>query len=257
MFEDLLKTVILAGGLGTRISEESQVKPKPLIEIGGMPILWHIMKIYSSHGINDFIVCLGYKGDMIKEYFSKYFKSNSVVDIKNDKVEIHGSQNEPWKITLADTGLDTMTGGRLKRVKKFVEGETFCLAYGDDLKSVNIRELISFHKNKKALATMTIFQQPERFGIITLLNDKVQSVKEKPADRYWINGGYFVLEPEIFDHIKDDSTIWEHEPLERLAQDGNLFAYKYRGAYQPMDTLYDKNCLEDMWSKDKAYWKTW
>jgi len=253
-----LKTVILAGGLGTRISEESLAKPKPLIEIGKMPVLWHIMKIYSSQGINDFIICLGYKGDMIKEYFVNHFKtSDAALNIKKDTMIIHGNQAEPWKITLVDTGLNTMTGGRLKKIKNYVENETFCFAYGDDLKKVNIQELINYHKSKKALATMTIFQQPERFGIVTLENDKVQSVKEKPGDRYWVNGGYFVLEPGVFDYIKDDSIIWEQEPLEKLAQDGKLFAYKYTGSYQPMDTLYDKNRLEELWNNGKAYWKTW
>jgi glucose-1-phosphate cytidylyltransferase len=253
-----LKTVILAGGLGTRISEESLTKPKPLIEIGGMPVIWHIMKIYSSQGINDFIICLGYKGNMIKEYFSNYFKtSDSVLYIKDDVMTIHGNHDEPWKITLVDTGLNTMTGGRLKRIRKYVENETFCFSYGDDLKKVNMQELISYHKNQKSLATMTIFQQPERFGIITLENDKVQSVKEKPSDRYWVNGGYFVLEPGIFDYVNDDSTVWEQESLERLAKDGQLFAYKYTGSYQPMDTLYDKNRLEELWNTGNAYWKTW
>lgn len=254
-----MKTVILSGGLGTRISEESRKKPKPLIEIGGMPVLWHIMKIYSSYGLNDFVICLGYKGEMIKEYFSNYFQNKPYVvsDKKNDKIQIECNSTEPWKITLVDTGLDTMTGGRLKRIKEYIDDETFCLTYGDDLKRVNIQELISFHKNKKTLATMTIFQQAERFGIVTLSNDKVQSVKEKPTDKYWVNGGYFVLEPEIFDYIKNESTVWEHEPLEQLAQEGHLYAYKYTGLYQPMDTLYDKNKLDELWSTGKAYWKTW
>lgn len=254
-----MKTVILAGGLGTRISEESQLKPKPLIEIGGMPILWHIMKIYSSHGINDFVICLGYKGNMIKEYFSNYFQNmpGVTLDVKNGKLEVHGNNVEPWKIILADTGQNTMTGGRLKRIKKYVENEPFCLAYGDDLKKVNIQELINFHKNKKTLATVTVFQQPARFGVINLVNDKVQSAKEKPIDVNWANGGYYVLEPDVFGYIKDDSTVWEHEPLERLAQEGQLSAYKYTGLYQPMDTLYDKNCLQELWNTGKAYWKTW
>jgi glucose-1-phosphate cytidylyltransferase len=254
-----LKTVILAGGQGTRISEESRLKPKPLIEIGGMPVLWHIMKIYSSYGINDFVICLGYKGNMIKEYFSNYFKNVTSValDVKNEGMKVHDNNLVSWKIIFANTGQNTMTGGRLKRIKKYVENETFCLSYGDDLKKVNIQELIKFHKNKKTLATVTVFQQPARFGIINLLNDKVQRVKEKPMDRKWVNGGYYVLEPDVFDYIKGDSTVWEHEPLERLAREGQLSAYKYRGLYQPMDTLSDKISLQDLWKKGKAYWKTW
>lgn len=254
-----MKTVILAGGLGTRISEESQLKPKPLIEIGNMPIIWHIMKIYSSQGINDFVICLGYKGDMIKEYFSSYLQNmpNVTLDVKNDKIEIHGNHGESWKIILADTGPNTMTGGRLKRIKKHVENETFCLTYGDDLKRVNIQELINFHKNKRTLATVTVFQLPPRFGEVNLVNDQVQSFREKPTDGSWVNGGYFVLEPDVLDYIKDDSTVWEQEPLERLSKEGQLSAYRYTGPYQPMDTMQDKNRLEELWNTGKAYWKTW
>ena len=254
-----MKAVILAGGLGTRISEESQTKPKPLIEIGGMPIIWHIMKIYSSQGINDFIICLGYKGKMIKEYFSNYFPnmSDCTPDIKNNKIEVHGNHVEPWKITLIDTGLNTMTGGRLKKIREYVENETFCLTYGDDLKKINIPELISFHKNKKTIATVTVFQQPTRFGIINLVDDKVQSVREKPTDDKWLNGGYYVLEPDVFDYINGDSTVFEQEPLERLAKEKQLSAFKYTEVYCPMDTLYDKNRLEELWNSGKAYWKTW
>jgi glucose-1-phosphate cytidylyltransferase len=251
--------VILAGGLGTRISEESNVKPKPMIEIGGMPVLWHIMKIYSSYEINDFVICLGYKGHAIKEYFANYFlkMSDVTIDVKNNKMEIHKNVSDAWKITLVDTGLETMTGGRLKQVKKYVENETFCLSYGDDLKKINIRELIAFHRNKKTKATMTVFQQQSRFGMINVIGDKVSDVKEKSIDSIWLNGGYFVMEPEIFDYIKDDSTILEREPLERLSQEGNLSAYKYTDLYYPMDTLNDKNNLQELWNNGKAYWKTW
>ncbi len=254
-----MKTVILAGGFGTRISEESQLKPKPLVEIGNMPIIWHVMKIYSSQGINDFIICLGYKGDMIKEYFSNYFKNTEgiTLDVKNDKAEIHVNRAESWNITLVDTGPNTMTGGRLKRIEKYVENETFCLTYGDDLKRVNIQELVNFHKNKSTLATVTIFQLQPRFGEVNLINDLVQNFKEKPTDGNWVNGGYFVLEPAVFDYIQNDSTVWEQEPLERLAKEGQLSAYRYTGPYQPMDTIQDKNRLEELWNAGKAYWKTW
>ena len=235
----LLKVVILAGGKGTRLSEETHQKPKPLIEIGGMPIIWHIMKIYSSYGINDFVICCGYKGNMIKEYFSNFHA-------------------ESWNITCVDTGFETMTGGRLKQIKKYVEDETFCLTYGDDLKGVNIADLIRFHKKQKKLGTVTVTKNPDRFGVINIDGDIVTSLKEKPlVDDIWINGGYFVLEPKVLDYIKDDSTIFEHEPLQELIKQRQLSAFKYNGQYQPMDTLKDKNKLEELWNSDKAYWKIW
>lgn len=233
-----MKVVILAGGLGTRISEETGVKPKPMIEIGGKPILWHIMKIYSTYGINDFVICLGYRGPVIKEYFKE--------------------AGEPWSIKMIDTGLETMTGGRLKQVQKYVENETFCFTYGDTLNNVNIKDLISFHSRMKTLATLTACQPPEKYGILELQGDKVINFKEKPAkEGQWVNGGYFVLEPKIFDYIKDDSTIWEHEPLEKLAKENQLSAYKHDGFYQPMDTISDKNHLEKLWQSNRALWKVW
>jgi glucose-1-phosphate cytidylyltransferase len=255
-----MKTVILAGGFGTRLSEETHQKPKPLIEIGGMPVLWHIMKIYSVYKINDFIICCGYKGEMIKEYFSNYFvnKSDVTIDNKHNAMEIHGKFAEPWNITLVDTGLETMTGGRLKRIKNYLVNETFCLTYGDDLKNVNISDLVDFHHKKKTLATVTAVQPAGRFGILRLDNDMVLSIKEKPAhEDQWINGGYYVLEPAVFDYIKDDSTVWEREPLEKLALENQLSAYKYAGFYQPLDTLQDKNKLEELWNSGKAHWKVW
>ena len=255
-----MKAVILAGGFGTRLSEETNLKPKPMIEIGGMPVIWHIMKIYSKYDINDFIICCGYKGYMIKEYFANYFRhiSDITVDIKNNKMEIHSKFLEPWRVTLVDTGLETMTGGRITRIEKYLENDTFCLTYGDDLKNVNITELIAFHHTKKTLATLTAAQPPGRFGILKLENDKVSDVKEKPpGDSNWINGGYYVLEPEVLDYIEGDSTVWEREPLEKLAQEGQLSAYKYTGFYRPLDTLQDKNYLQELWNSGKAHWKVW
>jgi glucose-1-phosphate cytidylyltransferase len=255
-----LKTVILAGGKGTRISEESHQRPKPLIEIGGMPIIWHIMKIYSSHGINDFVVCCGYKGNMIKEYFKNYSlnMSDVTINVKQNKIEVDEKRSEPWNVTLVDTGLDTMTGGRLKRIKKYVDDGTFCVTYGDDLKSVDITDLIKFHKKQKSLATLTVARNPDRFGIVDMSEGKVTSLKEKPlGEDTWINGGYFVLDPKVLDFIKDDSTVFEHEPLNELIKKGQLSAYKYNGQYQPMDTFRDKNKLEELWNSGKAYWKVW
>lgn len=255
-----MKAVILAGGFGTRISEETSLKPKPLIEIGGMPVLWHIMKIYSAYNVNDFVICCGYKGYMIKEYFANYFlhMSDVTIDMKHNKMEVHQKFAEPWKVTLVDTGLNTMTGGRLKRVKNHVENGTFCFTYGDDLKNINISDLIAFHRNKKTLATLTAAQPPGRYGVLKMEGDKVADIKEKPAgDGNWINGGYYVLEPGVLDYIHDDSTIWEGEPLEKLAQEGQLSAYKYTGPYVPLDTLRDKNYLETLWNSGKAHWKIW
>jgi len=255
-----MKCVILAGGFGTRITEETNLKPKPMIEIGGMPILWHIMKIYSTYGINDFIICCGYKGYVIKEYFANYFlhMSDVTFDMKQNKMEVHRKFAEDWKVTLVDTGLDTMTGGRLKRVKNFLENETFCFTYGDGLSDVNIKDLINFHRNQKTLATLTAIQPPGKFGALNIENNKISTFREKPlGDGNWVNGGYFILEPEVFDYIEGDSTIWEREPLEKLSQEGKLSAYKHKGFWHPMDTLYDKNQLEQMWNSGKSPWKIW
>jgi glucose-1-phosphate cytidylyltransferase len=257
-----MRAVILAGGFGTRLSEETSIKPKPMVEIGEMPILWHIMKIYSAHGINDFIICLGYKGYFIKEYFSKYYlhRSSVTIDLKNNNMEVHRNQTEPWRVALIDTGQDTMTGGRIKRVREFVGDDTFFLTYGDGVSDIDITKLLEFHKNSGAYATLTAVQPPGRFGAFNLHhnNDMISSFKEKPqGDSAWINGGYFVLEPEIFDYISDDSTVWEREPMESLAVDGKLAAYRHTGFWQPMDTLRDKVSLEQMWESGKAPWKVW
>jgi glucose-1-phosphate cytidylyltransferase len=260
-----MKAVILAGGFGTRISEETGVRPKPMVEIGDRPILWHIMKIYSHYGINDFIICCGYKGYMIKEYFSNYFLHSSDVtfDMKNNNMKVHNMHSEPWNVTLVDTGENTMTGGRLKRVKEYIGNETFCLTYGDGVSDVNIDELIMFHKNHGELATLTSVRQHGRFGVFTLHGGETQITyfKEKPKGNgdgtAWINGGFFVLEPGVLDFIAGDSTVFEKEPLEKLAEGGHLFAYKHESFWQPMDTLRDKNLLEDLWNSGKAPWKVW
>jgi glucose-1-phosphate cytidylyltransferase len=255
-----LKTVILAGGKGTRFSEVTNQKPKPLIEIGGMPIIWHIMKIYSTYGINDFVICCGYKGYMIKEYFVNYLHnlSDITINMQQNKIEIHDKHYENWNITLVDTGLETMTGGRLKRVKKYIQDNTFCLTYGDDLKGVNIAELIKFHHNQKTLGTMTIAKNPDRFGIVNVNENKVTDLQEKPiVNENWINGGYFVLEPKVLDYIKNDSTVFEDDPLKEIIKQGELSAYRYSGLYQPMDTLKDKIKLDELWNSGNAYWKTW
>jgi len=255
-----MKAVILAGGFGTRISEESGVRPKPMVEIGGKPILWHILKIYSVHGINDFIICCGHKGHIIKEFFSNYFLNNSDItfDLSNNEMVVHKNTTEPWKITLVNTGQKTMTGGRLKRVKDYLDNETFCMTYGDGLSNVNISELLDFHKANKTLATLTAVQQPGRFGAFTLTKDetKINRFQEKPLDddMPWINGGFFVLEPEVLDFIEDDDTVWEREPLETLAKMGELSAYRHTGFWQPMDTLRDKNLLEELWKNGEAPW---
>jgi len=255
-----MKVVILAGGLGTRISEETFLKPKPMIEIGGMPILWHVMKIYSSFNINEFIICCGYKGYMIKEYFANYFlhMSDVTFDMKQNKMEVHRKFAEPWKVTLVDTGLETMTGGRLKRIQNFVENETFCFTYGDGLGNINISELLKFHESKNKFATVTTVQPPGRFGSLSIEDDRIIDFKEKPqGDGGWINGGFFVLQPEIFDYIEDDSTIWERSPLERLAKDNQLSAYRHTKFWSPLDTIGDKNYLEELWKTKKAPWKVW
>ena len=255
-----MKAVILAGGLGTRISEETSTKPKPMIEIGGMPLLWHIMKMYSTYDINDFIICCGYKGYMIKEYFANYSLHNSdiTLDLKENKIEIHHKSVEPWKITLIDTGLDTMTGGRLKKVQSYLDDESFCFTYGDGVSDLNIGDLIKFHKNQKTLATVTGVNPPGRFGAMSVLNNKVIKFQEKPdGDNSWINGGFFVLEPKVLDYIAEDNTIWEREPLEKLSNEKQLSVYLHSGFWQPVDTLRDKNRLEELWNSNKPPWKSW
>ncbi len=257
-----MKAVILAGGYGTRISEESSVKPKPMVEIGGKPILWHIMKIYSAHGINDFIVCCGYKAHIIKQYFANYHLncSDMTFDLKNNQTEIHDNGAEPWRVTLVETGDGTMTGGRLKRVRQYIGDETFCFTYGDGVSNVNVGDLIAFHNSQNTLATLTAVQPPGRFGAFRLGKDqlKVPSFKEKPeGDGAWVNSGFFVLEPAVLDYIDGDATSWEKEPLERLAEKGELAAYKHSGFWQPMDTLHDRNVLEDLWKGGRAPWKVW
>jgi len=255
-----MKAVILAGGYGTRISEESGIRPKPMVEVGGKPILWHIMKIYSAYGINDFIICLGYKGHIIKEYFANYCLNNSDVtfNMRNNSMEVHRNEAEPWKVTLVDTGQNSMTGGRLKRVKDYIGNHTFCLTYGDGVSDVNIADLIRYHREQGTLATLTAVQQPGRFGAFNLTDadTKIKHFKEKPQgeEMPWINGGYFVLEPEVLNYIADDSTTWEKEPLEAMASEGELSAYRHSGFWQPMDTLRDKNYLEELWQQGKAPW---
>jgi len=255
-----MKVVILAGGFGTRITEETHIKPKPMIEIGGMPLIWHIMKIYSSYGFNEFIICCGYKGYVIKEYFANYFLHNSDVtfDIKNNSMEVHEKYAEPWKITLVDTGINTMTGGRLKRIQKYTENETFCFTYGDGLSNINLKNLIEFHKNGKSFATLTAVQPPGRFGVLSISDARVTGFSEKPSgDGSWINGGFFVLEQEIFDYIENDETIWERSPLEKLAMKGKLSAFKHTDFWHAVDTLRDKNHLEELWNSGNAPWKIW
>ena len=256
-----MKVVLLAGGLGTRLSEETVIKPKPMIEIGGMPILWHIMKIYSAYGFNDFIVCLGYKGYLIKEYFANYFlhKSDVTIDLTKNKLEIHDSQAEPWKITLVDTGNDSMTGGRIKRIRQHVNNETFMLTYGDGLADVNIAELYRFHQQNKKYCTVTAVQPSGRFGALNILdNHAVHSFLEKPkGDGSWINGGYFVCEPDVFDYIEGDHTLWEREPMEKIAADGQMVSFEHKGFWKPMDTLREKHELEEDWMTNKAKWKVW
>jgi glucose-1-phosphate cytidylyltransferase len=255
-----MKTVILAGGLGTRISEETHLRPKPMIEIGGRPILWHIMKIYSSYGVNEFIICVGYKGYMIKEYFANYFMHMSDVtfDMRDGTRTVHSNAAEQWKVTVVDTGEYTQTGGRIKRVRKYIGDETFCLTYGDGVSDVRVDELIDFHRSHKKLATLTAVQPPGRFGRLGLDGDEIKNFLEKPTgDGDWINGGFFVLEPGIMDYIKGDDTLWEREPLEQLARDGMLMARRHRGFWQPMDTQRDMAHLERLWDDGSAPWKIW
>jgi len=256
-----MKVVILAGGLGTRLSEETEVKPKPMVEIGDMPIIWHIMKIYSSQGFNDFVICLGYKGYVIKEYFANYIlhRSDVTIDLQENKIKMHGSEAEPWNITLIDTGLNTMTGGRIKRVKKYIGEETFLLTYGDGVANVNIPESVATHKMHGKLCTVTAVQPGGRFGAIIVGDDNsVKAFAEKPkGDGAWINGGFFVCEPGVIDYIKDDSSIWEREPMEKICADGQMMVYKHEGFWKPMDTLRDKMELENEWRTGNAKWKTW
>lgn len=256
-----MKAVILAGGLGTRISEETDTKPKPMVEIGGKPILWHIMKIYSAHGVNDFVICCGYKGYQIKEYFANYFlyMSDVTFDMSKNTMDVHQRSAEPWRVTLVDTGETTMTGGRLKRVAEHLQGEdAFCLTYGDGVSNVNITELIAFHKAQNVKATLTATLPPGRFGALQFDGNKVSQFMEKPkGDGAMINGGFFVLSPDVLQYLDGDETIWERTPLETLASEGQLAAYQHTGFWQPMDTLRDKVLLEELWASGKAPWKVW
>jgi glucose-1-phosphate cytidylyltransferase len=255
-----MKAVILAGGLGTRISEETSVKPKPMVEIGGKPILWHIMKIYSAHGIDDFIICLGYKGYLIKEYFANYCLHTSDVtfDMSENRMQVHKTNTEPWCVTLVDTGDNTKTGGRLKRVARFLDDEPFCFTYGDGLSDVNITELVEFHDKSSCLATLTAIQPPGRFGALDLEQQKITGFQEKPnGDGGRINGGFFVLSPKVIDYINGDATTWEREPMENLAKDGELSAFLHDGFWHPMDTLRDQISLERQWNAGDARWKVW
>ena len=261
-----MKAVIFAGGYGTRISEESGVRPKPMVEVGGKPILWHILKIYSHYGINDFIICCGYKGYVIKEFFSNYFlhRSDVTFDMEHNTMLVHRRKTEPWRVTLVDTGEESMTGGRLRRVREYLGDETFCLTYGDGLADVDIRATIDFHRAQGKFATLTAVQPPGRFGTFFMEKDQLQvpHFREKPkgddeGGRTWINGGFFVLEPRVFDYLADDSTVWEREPMEALAREGQLSAFRHDGFWQPMDTLRDKHVLEDLWQSGNAPWHVW
>lgn len=258
----MMKAVILAGGLGSRLAEETSARPKPMVEIGGRPILWHIMKIYSHYGINDFIVCLGYKGYMIKEFFANYFlhSADVTIDLQQNKIETHNTHCEPWHITLLDTGAATMTGGRLKRVLPYVEhDEEFCFTYGDGLANINLDELLRFHRSHKKLVTLTATQSVGKFGALEISDAAhVTSFSEKPkGDGRWVSGGFFVLSPKVGSYIAGDSTIWERDPLETLSREGQVAAYKHHSFWQPMDTLHDKNLLDELWAKDSAPWKIW
>jgi glucose-1-phosphate cytidylyltransferase len=257
-----MKVVILAGGFGTRLSEETGVKPKPMVEIGGNPILWHIMKIYAAHGLDEFIICLGYKGFMIKEFFASYalHRSDVTFDLRTNQMEVHRNETEPWRVTLVDTGEATMTGGRLKCVQEHIGDETFCLTYGDGLTDANIRKSIEFHQAENKFATLTAVQPPGRFGAFSLEmgESRITTFKEKPqGDGAWINGGFFVLEPEVLDYINGPDTVWEREPMERLAQNNQLNAFRHKGFWHPMDTLRDRMVLEELWGTDRAPWKVW
>jgi glucose-1-phosphate cytidylyltransferase len=256
-----MKVVIFAGGLGTRISEETSLRPKPMVEVGSMPILWHIMKSYSAHGFNDFVICCGYKGYVIKEYFANYFlhMSDVTIDMANNHMQVHHQKAEAWKITLVDTGEDTMTGGRLKRIKEYVTGEpAFFVTYGDGVSNIDITATLAFHQEHGRLATLTAVQPPGRFGVLNLKDNQVIGFAEKPVGKEaLINGGFFVLSPKCLDLIEDDKTVWEQEPLTLLTQMGELMAYEHSGFWQPMDTLRDKNYLEELWASGKAPWKKW
>lgn len=256
-----MKAVILAGGFGSRLSEETDIKPKPMVEIGTKPMLWHIMKIYAAHGITDFIICLGYKGYVIKEYFANYFlhSADVVFDLGKNGMEVLNHSSEPWKVWLIETGLNTMTGGRVKRALEYIgDDEDFCMTYGDGVGDVDIPAVIQLHREQKRLATVTAVQQPGRFGSVEIQNDQVVDFYEKPhGDGAWINGGFFVLSAGVRDYIKDDASVWEREPMERLAGDGQLSAYKHQGFWQPMDTLREKNYLEELWQSGEAPWKIW
>lgn len=256
-----MKAVILAGGLGTRISEETETKPKPMVLIGGKPILWHVMKIYSSYGINDFIICCGYKGYLIKEYFANYFlhMSDITFDIQNNQMEVHDKRAENWRVTLVDTGDKTMTGGRLKRVREYLKDEeNFCFTYGDGVGNINISDSINYHLRHKKLATMTTTYAPGRFGALDIENGKINNFQEKPkGDGAMINGGFFVLNKKVFDYINSDNTLWEEEPLKNLANDGQLMAFEHKDFWQPMDTVRDKIILEELWNSESAPWKIW
>lgn len=255
-----MKTVILAGGRGSRISEETSIKPKPMINIGGNPILWHIMKYYSSYGMNDFVICCGYLGYVIKEYFANYFLHTSDVtfDLQNNEVTVHHKRAEPWKVTLVDTGIETMTGGRLKRVRDYlVEDEDFCFTYGDGLADVDLNALLEHHRQSGKLSTVTAVQPPGRFGALAIENNELQGFREKPEGESWINGGFFVLNPKVIDKIAGDLTTWECEPMEKLVKENEMSAFFHRGFFQPMDTLREKNQLENLWETNKAPWKKW
>ncbi len=256
-----MKVLILAGGYGTRLSEETVIKPKPMLEIGSNPVLWHIMKIYSHFGFNEFIILLGYKGYVIKEYFSNYFlhQSDLTLDLAKNKIEIHNNFSEPWKVTLLDTGIDTMTGGRIKRAKDYIDGDTFLLTYGDGVADINIKELVEFHNTHNGLITMTSVQPEGRFGVLNIgEHNQVHSFFEKPkGDGSWINGGFFVCNKSVIDYIADDSTIFERKPLEDLAKEGKLFTYHHKGFWKCMDTLRDKEQLNEIWNSNKAKWKVW
>ena len=257
-----MKVVILAGGYGTRLSEETRVKPKPMVEIGNYPILWHIMKIYSAHGLNEFVICLGYRGETIKQYFANFFLNHSDVtfDLQNREMYVHRSTIDPWCVTLVDTGEKSMTGGRIKRIRDYINNETFCLTYGDGVSDINITELVKFHRKQKSIATLTAVQPPGRFGVFTLEegSDKILDFQEKVNHKTaWINGGFFVLEPEIFDYIEGDDTVWEQRPMQKLSQEGRLHAYRHAGYWQNMDTLRDLEVLQEQWRSDNPPWKIW
>ena len=257
-----MKVVILAGGYGSRLNEETRVKPKPMVEVGNHPILWHIMKIYSAHGLNDFVVCLGYKGEMIKRYFADYFLDHADVtfDLQKQEMQVHRSELEPWRVTLVDTGEKSMTGGRLKRIQPYIGNEPFCLTYGDGVGDINIAELIEFHRSQNGLATLTAVQPPGRFGAFTLEdgNVNIRDFQEKSIQKTaWINGGFFVLEPQVFDYIEGDETVWEQKPMERLSREGRLNAYRHTGYWQNMDTLRDVEVLEEKWRSGNPPWKIW